>query len=344
MKVIITGGCGFLGSHVCEFYAERGDEVISYDLMTKHELLRNPYSADKAREHNWDYLESIGVKCVRGDIRNEEALLDYATGCDYIIHTAAQPTMTIGLEDPDLDFTSNTVGTYNVLKTAHILKIPVASCATVHVYGNSINQRLVDQETRYACHPPAFDEDLPTLQGRLTPLHASKMAGDIYVRMFIDAYQLMAASFRLSGIYGSRQFGGEDHGWVANFAIRAFMGLPLKVFHTGKQVRDVIYARDVAAAFHAFYENRSPGVYNIGGGPENTLSLLECLDLIKEILNKEVEVEFAGERFGDLYYFVCDITRARQNLKWKPEVSPRQGLRMLLDWIRENADLFSIPS
>lgn len=343
MKVLVTGGCGFLGSHICEFYARRGDTVISYDLMTKHELQRNPYSADAAREYNWNFLQSLGVQCVKEDVRNAEALLDHATSCDFIAHTAAQPTMTIGLENPELDFTTNVVGGYNVLATAHRHRIPVAGCATIHVYGNQLNANLREEETRYACEPRALTEAQPTLQGEITPLHASKMALDIYTRMFIDSYQLTAASFRLSGIYGPRQFGGEDHGWVANFLIRAYMGLPMKIFHNGKQLRDIIYVTDVARAFHAFYESRIPGVYNIGGGPENTLSLLECISLIEELLGKKAEVEFAGERFGDLYYFVCDIAKARENLGWNPLISPREGVERLLNWMHENPQLFVAP-
>jgi CDP-paratose 2-epimerase len=342
MKVLVTGGCGFLGSHVCEYYLEKGAEVISFDLMTKHELQRNPYSADEARDFNWHFLKQKGAQCVKGDIRDFEQLSDTLSGCDYIIHTAAQPTMTIGLEDYDLDFTTNVIGTFNVLNAAYKHNIPAASCATIHVYGDRINQKLIEEPTRYRCDPKALNEDLPTLHGTITPLHASKMTGDIYVRMFIESYKLQAASFRLSGIYGTRQFGGEDHGWVANFAIRGFMGLPLKVFHNGKQVRDIIYARDVARAFDAFYKKRVPGVYNIGGGPLNTLSLLECLDVIEGIVGKKLDIAFAGERFGDLYYFVCDIAKARRQLGWEPRISPREGIEMLMRWIGENENLFSI--
>ncbi len=343
MKVLVTGGCGFLGSHICEFYAFRGDQVLSYDLMTKHELQRNPYSPDTAREYNWNYLESLGVTCVKADVRNAEALADHVSGCDFIAHTAAQPTMTIGLENPELDFSTNVIGGFNVLSAAHRHRIPVASCATIHIYGNELNTNLREEATRYSCEPPAFSESLPTLQGEITPLHASKMAADIYARMFIDSFGVKAASFRLSGIYGPRQFGGEDHGWVANFLIRAYMGLPMKVFHNGKQLRDIIHASDVARAFHAFYEKQVPGVYNIGGGPENTLSLLECIHLIEQLLGKKAEVEFAGERFGDLYYFVCDISKAQRHLAWNPLVSPREGVEGLLTWIKENSSLFSLP-
>lgn len=341
MKVFVTGGCGFLGSHVCEYYVNLGAKVICYDLMSKHELLRNPYSAESARNYNLNFLKSLGVNCIKGDIRNLEALSDYATGCDYIIHTAAQPTITIGLEDPELDFSSNVIGTYNVLTLARKLHVPVASCATIHVYSNNLNANLVAGEKRYQSQPPAFDESLPTMDGNITPLHASKMTGDIYTRMFIDSYQLEAASFRLSGIYGTRQFGGEDHGWVANFAIRTFMQLPLKIFHNGKQLRDIVYATDVARAFHAFYQHRVPGVYNIGGGLGNTLSLLECIDLLQNRFAREVSVDFAGERFGDLYYFVCDISKAEKYLKWTPAISPENGIDKLVAWIQDNDDLFT---
>ena len=149
MKVFVTGGCGFLGSHVCEFYIKKGADVIAYDNMTKHELKRIGLATESARDFNWNFLKRLGVKLVKADIRNYEELLDHVNGCDYIIHTAAQPAMTISWEDPRLDITTNIMGTFNVLEAARKLQIPVVSCATVHVYGNKINifaQRLEEQQ------------------------------------------------------------------------------------------------------------------------------------------------------------------------------------------------------
>jgi len=229
-KVLVTGGCGFLGSHVCEFYRRKGAEVIAYDNMTKTELARTGFAVESARNHNSDFLKSIGVSVVKADVRTYEELLEHASGCDYIVHTAAQPAMTISWEDPRLDITTNVIGTFNVLEAARQLKIPVACCATVHIYGNEINRRLTEGATRYVKKPVAIPETHPTLEGTLTPLHASKAAGDTYVKVYIDTYKVAAASFRLTGIYGTRQLGGEDHGWVANFAIRSVMGWPLTVF------------------------------------------------------------------------------------------------------------------
>jgi len=340
MRVLVTGGCGFLGSHVCEFYLKKGAQVISYDNMTKHELVRTGFAADAARNYNWNYLKALGVKLVKADIREFENLLDHAQGCDYIIHTAAQPAMTISWEDPRLDFTSNVFGTFNVLETARKLKIPVASCATIHIYGNKINEILKEEERRYVREPEGIDENHPTLEGTLTPLHASKAAGDTYHKVYIDTYKLEAASFRLTGIYGTRQFGGEDHGWVANFAIRTVLDWPITIFGTGKQVRDIIYATDVCEAFDAFYRVRKPGVYNIGGGHKTVISLLDSIDMLKDIHGRGPRVEFAPVRHGDLLYFVCDIAKARKELNWEPQILPREGIERLISWIKENQELF----
>ena len=340
MKVLVTGGCGFLGSHVCEFYARKGDEVISYDNMTKYELERTGFATEAARNYNFDYLENIGVQMIKADIRNFEELISHAQGCDYIVHTAAQPAMTISWEDPRLDITSNVIGSFNVLEIARKLKIPVASCATVHVYGNKINETLKEGEKRYVRDPEGIDEDHPTLEGTLTPLHASKAAGDIYVRAYIDTYKVEAASFRLTGIYGTRQFGGEDHGWVANFSIRTVLGWPITIFGTGKQVRDIVYATDVCEAFDAFYKCRKPGIYNIGGGSQTAISLLECIETLEEISEAKPEVRFAEDRYGDLRYFICNINKAKKDLGWAPKIMPKEGIAKLIEWIKNNRAIF----
>ncbi|OGF67374.1 MAG: nucleoside-diphosphate sugar epimerase [Candidatus Fischerbacteria bacterium RBG_13_37_8] len=340
MKVLVTGGCGFLGSHVCEFYIKKGAQVIAYDNMTKHELERTGFAAEEARNYNWNFLKNLGVKMVKADVRNLQELLDNATGCNYIIHTAAQPAMTISWENPELDITTNVMGTFNVLEIARKLKIPVAACATIHIYGNKINDSLKEGKKRYIHKPEGISEDYPTLQGTLTPLHASKAAGDTYMKVYIDTYKLEAASFRLTGIYGTRQFGGEDHGWVANFAIRSVIDWPLTIFGTGKQVRDIIYATDICDAFDAFYRTRVPGVYNIGGGRMTMISLLDCIDILEKINNKRPEFKFEPQRHGDLSYFVCDISRAKKYLKWEPKIKPEEGIKKLIDWIIENKSIF----
>jgi CDP-paratose 2-epimerase len=341
MKVFVTGGCGFLGSHVCEFYARKGDKVISYDNMTKHELDRTGFASDAARNYNYDFLKKIGVEIIEADVRDSEAILDHSISCDYIVHTAAQPAMTISCEDPRLDITTNVMGTFNVLEAARKHNIPAALCATVHVYGNRINETLKEGDFRYLRTPECIDEAHPTLEGMLTPLHASKAAGDVYVKTYIDTYGVEAASFRLTGIYGTRQFGGEDHGWVANFSIRAVMDWPITIFGAGKQVRDIIYATDVCEAFDAFYRTRRPGIYNIGGGPQTAISLLECINILEKIIGKRPDVRFAPDRHGDLRYFISDISRAKNNMGWSPKIMPQKGIEMLIDWVVSEKTIFA---
>ena len=151
---------------------------------------------------------------------------------------------------------------------------------------------------------------------------------------------MKVACFRLTGIYGPNQFGGEDHGWVANFSIRAQIGLPITLFGSGKQLRDILYATDVAVAFEAFYKKQVPGIYNIGGGVPNMISLLECIDIIKEKVKKKVEVRFDEERPGDLSYFVADHSKFTKATGWKPKVQPNEGIAKLLSWVRKNENLF----
>lgn len=340
MKILVTGGCGFVGSWVCEYYAKKGEKVISYDNMTKHELMRTGYNVNKARDYNWNYLKKIGVALVKGDVRNKEQLFEYAKDCDFIVHTAAQPAMTISIEDPELDLTTNVIGTFNVLEAARRFAIPVVSCATIHVYGNGINEELMEGKISYTRKPVAIDETYPTLSGNITALHASKASGDIYVRTYIDSYKVKAASFRLTGLYGPRQLGGEDHGWVANFCVRAIKDLPITIYGTGKQVRDILYVQDLISAFDAFLRNPKAGIYNIGGGKENRISLLESINLISGILNKKITVQFGQERMGDLRYFVCDIKKARRELRWLPKVRPEEGIERLIEWIKRNINLF----
>ena len=341
MKVLVTGGCGFLGSHVCEFFRKNGNEVIAYDNLTKHEFKRNPYMKPEARDYNKQFLENMGVKVVSEDIVDEESLIKHASNSDYICHTAAQPAITISCEDPELDFSTNTKGTFNVLNTARKLDIPVACCSSIHTYGpDKINSELREEETRYVREPVAIDENEPLLQGAISPLHASKRSGEIYVQSFIDTYDLKAACFRLTGIYGPNQFGGEDHGWVANFAIRTMLDLPITIFGTGKQLRDILYATDVAEAFHFFYKSPRPGIYTIGGGKDTMISLLECTNLIEEIFGKKSKVKFEPERFADLRYFVADYNKFNQATGWKPKVKPKEGISMLIEWLKRNSGMF----
>jgi CDP-paratose 2-epimerase len=341
LKVLVTGGCGFLGANICLFYKQKGAEVIAYDNLAKHEFSRSSYMKPEARYYNKNILEAAGVTVAVRDIRDFPALLESAAGCDYLCHTAAQPAMTISWEDPVLDFTTNTLGTFHVLEAARQLGIPAAICSSIHTFGpERINASLTAAATRFVREPVAIGDDEPLLQGVVTPLHASKRANEIYTQCYIDTYKLKIACFRLSGIYGPYQFGGEDHGWVANFAIRTLIGEPLTIFGTGKQLRDILFAADVAEAFDSFFQRQIPGVYTLGGGRENMISLLESIEEIAAITGRRPEVRFEDERFGDLKYFVADYSKFHQHTGWRPQVRPREGIANLIQWIKENETFF----
>jgi len=341
MTVLVTGGCGFLGTNLCLHFRSQGAEVIAYDNLAKHEFARSPYMKPEARDYNRRILEKAGVTVAVEDIRDKKTLIARASGCRYICHAAAQPAMTISWEDPELDFSTNATGTFNVLEAARTHRIPVAICSSIHTYGpDKINSELQEADTRYVRSPVEIAEDEPLLQGMVTPLHASKRCGEIYAQCFIDTYGLEVACFRLTGIYGPYQFGGEDHGWVANFSIRTVVGEPLTIFGTGKQLRDILHASDVCEAFDAFYAKRVPGIYTLGGGRENMISLLECIDLIGSILGKKPTVRMEEGRRGDLRYFVGDYARFHAATGWRPRVRPREGVTSLIGWVKDNEHLF----
>jgi CDP-paratose 2-epimerase len=341
MKVLVTGGCGFLGSHVCEYFLKKQWEVISFDNMTKYELNRTGYGSGATRDYNWNYLKSLGATMVKGDIRNLEHLLDRTEGCDFIVHTAAQPAMTVSWEDPEHDFTTNVVGTFHVVEAARKRKIPVVNTSSIHVYGNSINDTLLEEETSYTRNPIEIPETQPVMVGKISPLHASKMSAEHYIQTYRDMYDVVGASFRFTGIYGERQFGGEDHGWVANFAIRSVFGMPIRIFGNGKQTRDILYAGDGADSYLQFFKNPIPGTYNIGGGKEHKISLLQSIYMIGEILGKKPEVIMEADRPGDMRYFICDISAARK-FGFNPSVKPREGIEKLIRWVEANKTVFEI--
>ena len=340
MKVLVTGGCGFLGSHVCELFRAKGWKVDAYDNMSKYELMRTGYNVAKARDYNRNFLESIGVQIQKADVQNFGTLLECSKHVDYIIHTAAQPAMTVALESPIFDFNNNAKGTLNVLEVGKRLNIPIALCSTIHVYGNGINKQLMPLATQLA--PRRFDrvsvkESFKVLTGRITPLHVSKHIGELYARTYTESYGSKIAAFRLTGFYGPRQFGGEDHGWVASFAIRTACRMPVKIFGTDKQVRDILYVTDVAQAFLDWFEKGCPsGLYNICGGVSCNTSLKDCL----ELLGGKQKIEMFPARRGDLWYFCGNYDKATKAFGWKPSILPNVGIPKLVEWIRNNEELF----
>jgi len=345
MKIFVTGGCGFLGSHICTTGLKRGWTPVAFDNLTKFEYSRTGYNTEEVRNYNLRLLEKANVKVVVGDITDKKQVLaaieEYGP-FDLIAHCAAQPAMTIAIDEPRLDIETNVLGTFNVLQIAKKYEIPLVNCSTIHVYGNGLNNYLVEKPSRLA-HKiyGAIPEAHPLLNGTLTPLHASKRSAELYTETFAQTYGLKAANFRLTGIYGPRQFGGEDHGWVANFAIRAITGSPIKVFGTDMQVRDILSVHDAANAFYSWYKACCPpGTYNICGGRGNAISIREVLKHYEEYLNRPVVKSLEPARAGDLWWFVGSWHKAWKAFGWTPTIVPKDGLDELMDWVLQEKHLF----
>ena len=342
MKILVTGGGGFVGSHVAEHFEEQKNEVVVCDNLTRASML-NKSSGEPL--FNWNYLKHLrNIKMIRGDIRDVDVIRQAGKGADVIFHTAAQVAVTSSVLDPRTDFEVNVIGTFNVLETARLNDSSVVFCSTNKVYGNNVNTIPVQEHpTRYLFADGKFDqgipENFPIDNTGHSPYGASKLAADIYVQDYAHTYGLKTGVFRMSCIYGERQFGVEDQGWLAWFAIATHTGKPVTIYGDGKQVRDVLHVSDLVAAFEAFLgSNVKSQVFNIGGGHENTLSLLELLRMLREMTGKDPQISFEDWRPSDQRVYVSDIRKVVEALQWRPLIGVQKGVSRIIEWIH-SADL-----
>lgn len=347
-KVLVTGGAGFIGSHVAESHAKKGNDVIVFDNLSREHLLGKGY---KKANYNWNYLRRYNnIKLIKGDITNFEELKEASKDVDAIIHTAAQTAVTTSPADPKTDFMINMLGTLNILEAARISKSDPAIIytSTNKVYGDNVNKiNVIEKETRYTFENKfrnGIPETFPIDLCEHTPYGCSKLAADLYTQDYAKIYGLKTAVFRMSCIYGPRQFGVEDQGWVAWFTIATVTGKPITIYGNGKQVRDILYVTDLVNAFDNFLQRKnqlSGEVFNMGGGPENTISLLELLDMLEKLIGKRSEITFSNWRTSDQKVYISNISKAKEKLGWKPKVSPKEGVKRLVDWVSENKHLFT---
>ena len=341
-KVLVTGGAGFIGSHVVEEFIRSGHEVVVYDNLSRGKMLGKSVGD---QEYNWNYLGSLGnVIRIRDDVRNFVALSEAAKGVDLIVHTAAQVAVTTSLENPREDFEVNALGTLNALEVARKEDATFLFLSTNKVYGENVNSIPVRElDTRYEFADSRFErgipEELSVDHTGHTPYGSSKFAADIYVQDYHHTYGLRTGVFRMSCIYGTRQFGVEDQGWVAWFTIAALTGKTITIYGDRKQVRDVLFVDDLVDAVKRFVGSNISGVYNIGGGPENTLSLLELLSMLKE-MGLNPSYKFSDWRPADQRVYISDVRKAEMKLGWRPRISPREGVGRLVKWVRSNMNLF----
>jgi len=337
-RVLVTGGAGFIGSNLSHRLLSQGHEVVIYDNLSRAGTKKN--LAWLRQNHG----ESFTL--VQADVRDYPSLQRAVLGCDVVYHLAGQVAVTWSVSDPRQDFEINALGTLNMLEAARSSSPPpiVLFTSTNKVYGGMEEVEIVELETRhaYASLPEGVSEARPL--DFHSPYGCSKGAADQYVRDYARIYGLRTVVFRMSCIYGPRQFGVEDQGWVAHFLIASVLGRPITIYGDGKQVRDVLYVDDLVAALESATERievTSGQIYNMGGGPENTMSVwTEFHALLKELLGHEVAVSYADWRPGDQLVYVSDTSKAGRELGWSPRVPVREGIERLFRWVVDNKHLF----
>ena len=339
MRVLITGGAGFIGSNAVHRFLQRGAQVTIYDNLSRRGSTSN---LDWLRaQHGTD-----SFKLIHADVREADRLAEAARDQDVILHYAGQVTVTTSVQNPRSDFEDNALGTFNALEAARLSgSNPIFMYSSTNkVYGGMERIGLVETETRYAYrdYPLGITEDFPL--DFHSPYGCSKGTGDQYVRDYARIYGLRTVVFRQSAIYGPRQFGIEDQGWLAWFIIAAVTGKPITIFGDGKQVRDVLYIDDLIDAYElaiAKIDQVAGQVFNIGGGANNTLTIwTETGPLLEKLLGHLLPIRRGDWRPGDQRICVMDIRKAQSLLGWSPKTSVADGAAQLYQWVVGNRRLF----
>lgn len=336
---LITGGAGFIGANYVHRLLKRGEKVTIYDNLSR-----------RGAPLNLKWLqETYGEKSfqtVIGDVRDEVLVTATAHDADIIVHLASQVAVTTSVFNPREDFEVNAIGTFNVLEAARSSgRNPVILYASTNkVYGRMEQIALVEEATRwrYADLPYGIPESQPL--DFHSPYGCSKGSGDQYVRDYFRIYGLPTVVFRQSCIYGPRQFGIEDQGWLAWMVIAALTGRQITICGDGKQVRDVLQIDDLLDAYDAAMakiDQAAGQVYNIGGGPQNALSIwIEFGPMLERLLGKPIPIASSGWRPGDQRVFVADIRKAEHELGWKPKICIEEGIERLFEWAKTHKSLF----
>jgi CDP-paratose 2-epimerase len=335
--MLITGGAGFIGVNAALYFASRGWQITVLDNLSR-----------RGSEANAAWLDTqVDVAFEKMDICNEIAVnaLFRRSRFDVVVHLAAQVAVTTSVRDPRTDFEINALGTVNILEAIRRFcpDTQLLYASTNKVYGKMEDVGIVERGGRYtyASLPSGVNEEQPL--SFHSPYGCSKGAADQYVLDYGRIYGLRTTSFRQSCIYGPRQFGVEDQGWVAWFSIAAALGKPVTVYGDGKQTRDVLHVDDLVRAYDAAIaapEWAQGEAFNVGGGARNTLSLLELIAMLEEEFGRKMAVSFDDWRPGDQPVFVCDINKMNAVLAWEPAIPVSEGVRRLIHWVRANSELF----
>lgn len=338
MRLLITGGCGFLGSNLAADALLRGDELMIFDNLSR-----------SGSRENLGWLRTLGsYSFEHGDIRNQNDVTRaiQAFMPEVIFHLSGQVAMTTSIANPRMDFEVNVMGSFNLLEGVRLYTpdATVVYSSTNKVYGDLEQYIYRETETRYECidKPYGFDETTP-LEFH-SPYGCSKGAADQYMLDYARIFGIKTVVFRHSSMYGGRQFATYDQGWVGWFCQKAVESKngklkdPFTISGTGKQVRDVLHADDMKKLYSAAVINIESArglAFNIGGGYANSLSLLELFLILEEAVETKLNYTRLPVRESDQRVFVADIAKAKKLLGWEPKVSSREGIGKMMDWVKE---------
>ena len=332
--ILITGGAGFIGCNIADRLAQDGHEIRIYDALSRPGVERN--LAWLKQRHG------ARITSIIGDVRDEDEVVRAASDVQAVFHMAAQVAVTTSLVDPREDFDINIRGTVNVLDAVRTRadRVPVIFASTNKVYGDFADLPFTCERDRYEpegrVRETGIDESRPL--DFHTPYGCSKGAADQYVLDYCRSFDIPTVVFRMSCIYGQRQMGTEDQGWVAHFLIRALEDKPITLYGDGRQVRDIL---DVSNAVDAYVSalqrirDVRGRVFNLGGGPDNAISLLQLTDEIRSVIGRRVDVRFEDWRQGDQRWFVANTGAARSALGLGAAVPWREGVARLAAWLAQ---------
>ena len=350
MNVLVTGGCGFIGSHVALHLREKGHKVVAVDNLVR-----------RGSEQNVSLLERHGVTFRHGDVRNPEDLAGLPSGIELVCDTSAQPSVVTGYANPLFDITNNGIGVIHILEFARTRRLPLIFWSSNRVYGADRLNALPHRETstRFEYDPDAWDrlaveqrpagfhpvhgvsEDFSIDGGQRSIYGLSKLIADAACQEYAQAYDLPMVVNRFGVISGPGQFGKTDQGWVVWWAVAHWFQLPLTYFGwQGKQVRDVLFVDDMLSLLDlqmAKLSNFRGEVFNLGGGAANAISLCEATKSMQELTSRSTSITHSNQaRKGDVLLYWTDNRKAAQKLGWQPKTDLRTGFAQIFDWIREN--------
>lgn len=336
---LITGGAGFIGSNYVQRLLQRGESVTIFDNLSRAGAPRNlAWLKDQFGENRF--------KLIVGDVRDADQMAEAAKEAEVIVHLAGQVAVTTSVTNPRDDFEANALGTFNALEAARTSgRNPIfLYSSTNKVYGGMDDVELIEEATRWLYKDLEYGCAETQPLDFHSPYGVSKGTGDQYVRDYSRIYGLRSVVFRQSCIYGPRQFGVEDQGWLAWMMIAAVTGKKITIYGDGKQVRDVLHVYDLLNAYDAAIEKIDTAqgqIYNMGGGTRNVLAIWsEFGPILEKLLGKPIEVDRGDWRPGDQKVFYADYRKAKRELGWEPKIDLEEGVEMLFEWVKANKDLF----